>query len=200
LRVWGNKKCDGEKGFTILEVLVTILVISVFLLGSLQATVLATLFRIQAQDKQETANWIQQDLELIKYQAFTLDLDQPDSDANPLTIYKTQLTSPPTDVATACSSKTYGTRLQDTLAPLTNPPYPATQSVTINSKPYNVTRGYILTDQNTAVTGVQTNILTISYTVAYASSHQRFKSGTGANNTVTTLSTEILPNAALSCP
>lgn len=64
-------KLDAN-GFTILETLVTILVTATFLLGSLQATVLATLLRVQAQNKQEISNWIQQDLELIKYNAFIL--------------------------------------------------------------------------------------------------------------------------------
>jgi prepilin-type N-terminal cleavage/methylation domain-containing protein len=175
-KILGNKKAEGEKGFTILEVLVTILVISGFLLGSLQATVLATLFRVQAQDKQEAANWIQQDLELIKYRAFALDIEAPFNPPNP------DVT--PTK-ANGCGN--YRTRLQNILPSIPTP-------VPISSNPirnYTVTRTY----NNTT-----SDVLTINYTVAYASSHPRFKTGTGANNTIAILSTEVLPNAALTCP
>lgn len=152
---------NQEKGFTILEVLVTILVISGFLLGSLQATVLAVFLRIQAQDKQEAANWIQQDLELIRYQAFILDGGVA--------------------VSATCTSG-YASALNTAIGSITNP-------VVINNKNYSVTR----------TPTSNSNILTINYTVAYASTHPRFKSVSGADNTVTTLSTEVIPNAALSC-
>jgi len=56
-----------------------------FVLGSLQAVVLATFFRVQAQDKNEALNWVQQDLELIRYQAFSLDID-PDNPESSLTL------------------------------------------------------------------------------------------------------------------
>jgi prepilin-type N-terminal cleavage/methylation domain-containing protein len=165
-------KMTSDSGFSILEVLVAILVISGFLLGSLQATVLATFFRVQAQDKQEAANWVQQDLELIRYRAFMLDKNS-DGTYNATGTGK-------------CG--TYGTRLQTTI---TTAGYTATQSITINTRNYSVTRAYVAPTASP-------NILQISYTVAYASSHARYK-GSGADNTITTLSTEVRPNAALSC-
>jgi len=166
-------KGKKEKGFTILEVLVTILVISGFLLGALQATVLSTLLRVQAQDKQEAANWIQEDLELIRYNGFILDRN---SDGT----YNITGTG-------KCGS--YGTRLQTTI---TSAGYVATENKTINGRTYSVTRGY-------TVPTASPNILQISYTVAYVSGHPRFRSGAGTANTVSTLSTEVIPNAALSC-
>lgn len=150
-----------EQGFSLLEVLVTILVISGFLLGSLQATVLATLLRIQAQDKQEAINWIQQDVELMRYQAFTLVSDQ----AN-------------------CGN--YGERLEEKL--ISSGFFPEQNEVLINGKEYRVERLYLQSD----------NILQINHVVKYDRNHPRHK-GTTADNTVTKLSTEELPNVALSC-
>ncbi|WP_342597619.1 hypothetical protein VKI21_05980 [Cyanobacterium aponinum UTEX 3222] len=185
------KNGKWEEGFSILEVLVTILVITGFVLGSLQATVLATLLRVQAQDKQEATNWVQQDLELIRYQAFILD----SSGVNTAT----------------CTASTYGARLRDnSLDPdIDNNGFDAYQGVRINDKWYRVFREY--TPVN--------NILRVNYTVAYSPvvsgvntvTHPRYKSSASYNatsttpppstnpNVVTTLSTEVLPNAALSC-
>lgn len=163
---------DFESGFSLIEVLVTILVISGFLLGALQATVLATLLRVQAQDKQDALNWVQQDLELIRYQAFILD--------NPT--IATGLTPSNTD---ACTNSTYGTRLRDFI----DGTYATTANVTINQKNYSVARTYTPSG----------NPLQIAYTVSYASTHPRYKGSTN-DNTLTTLSTEELPNAALKCP
>lgn len=151
-----------EEDFSILEVLVTILVITGFILASLQATVLATLLRVQAQDKQEATNLVQEDLELIRYHAF-------------------MLTSTPAN----CGS--YGTTLQ---ADLEGKGYTdAVQTISVNGRSYDIDRTYNPSE----------NILQISYSVSYDDNqpHPRYTS-TG-DNVVTTLSTEVLPNAALSC-
>lgn len=108
-----------EQGFSLLEVLVTILVISGFLLGSLQATVLATLLRIQAQDKQEAINWTQQDVELMRYKAFTLVSDQG-----------------------SCGN--YGERLEEKL--ISSGFLSEQNEVLINGKEYRVERLYLQSD------------------------------------------------------
>ncbi len=157
-----------EQGFSILEILVTILVITGFILGSVQTIVLATFMRVQAQDKQEATNWIQQDLELIRYQAFILDGGVA--------------------VTSTCDSSSYGSALNTVIGSITNP-------VKINDRNYTVTR----TPSNKG------NILQITYNVEYAPAsgsdpaHPRYKSTVGADNVVTILSTEVLPNAALGC-
>ncbi|WP_017292988.1 type IV pilus modification PilV family protein [Geminocystis herdmanii] len=108
-----------EQGFSLLEVLVTILVISGFLLGSLQATVLATLLRIQAQDKQDAINWTQQDVELMRYKAFTLVSDQDN-----------------------CGN--YGEKLEEKL--ISSGFFPEQDDVLINGKEYRVERLYLQSD------------------------------------------------------
>lgn len=155
-----------EEGFSILEVLVTILVITGFILGSLQATLLATFMRVQAQDKQEAANWVQQDLELIRYEAFTY-------------------------TEGACGS--YGSNLANEIKAKG---YNTNQIVRIQDRTYQVSRQYLINPSSP-------NILPITYRVRYAQgngtqpAHPRYKSG--GDNVVTSLSTEVLPNAALDC-
>lgn len=180
------KNKGKEEGFSILEVLVTILVITGFILGSLQATVLATFMRVQAQDKQEVTNWVQQDLELIRYQAFTL--DNPNALPSPFI-------DPPSPLAKSEACGRYGNRLRASIIGQ----YPVSETVDINGRRYRVTRTYNPGDNTTF-----NNILQINYQVEYAASsgaipaHPRYKSG--GDNIVTTLSTEVLPDAALECP
>lgn len=150
-----------RQGFSLIEVLVTILVISGFLLGSLQAKVLATLLRIQAQDKQEAINWTQKDVELMRYKAFTLEYYDTD-----------------------CGN--YGERLEEKLT--SSGFFTEQDDVLINGKEYRVERRYIQND----------NILQINHIVKYDRDHPRYKA-TIADKTVTKLSTEELPHAALSC-
>ncbi len=159
-----------QQGFSFLEIFVAILVLAGFLLGSLQATVFANLLRVQALDKQEAQNWGQQDLELIMYQAFILD--------NP-----TEATGLTPTQANACNNNQYGQRLEDFI----DDTYPATANITIDNKSYSVTRTYTPSG----------NTLQITHAVAYASSHPRFSSG--GDNTVASLSAEVIPNAVLSC-
>lgn len=165
---------NQTQGFSILEVLVTIFVVSGFLIASLQATVLAILFRLQAEDKQEAINWIQEDLELIRYQAFILDSSTETSGLTPTH-------------DDACNDTTYGQRLKDFI----DSTYASTTTITINHKSYDVTRAY--EDAG--------NILGISYKIEYDNDqpHPRFQTASGADNTVTALSTEVMPHAVLSC-
>lgn len=190
-----NKKTPLKLGFSLLEVLISILAVSGFLLLSLEATVLATLLRVQAQDKQQTANWVQQDLELIRYRAFELDKDTGDADGDGDTEeYLTQIDSPDTS-----NCDIYGSHLKNNLDGTTAGNFLTNDTITIDDKSYDVTRNYILTDQDTSTSGVQTNILQVSYIIEYASTHPRYK-GASADNQVTSLSTEVIPHAVLSCP
>ncbi|WP_193799604.1 type II secretion system protein [Cyanobacterium stanieri] len=164
---YSNSSTKNESGFTLIEVLVTILVVTGFVLGSLQAVVLATFFRVQAQDKNEALNWVQQDLELIRYQAFSLDLlvdgHEPDG--------------------SICANSTYGQELLNQV----NSDFPLTQTVSINGKSYDIQRIYQDND----------NTLQISHIVTYNSAHPRYQKD--GDNTVTQLSTEAIPDVALSC-
>lgn len=58
-----------EQGFTLVEVLVAILITTLFVAVSMQAMVLAAVFKTRAQESAEATTWIQEDLENVKYQA-----------------------------------------------------------------------------------------------------------------------------------
>ncbi|AFZ48770.1 hypothetical protein Cyast_2829 [Cyanobacterium stanieri PCC 7202] len=189
---------DKQSGFTLIEVLVTILVVTGFVLGSLQAVVLATFFRVQAQDKNEALNWVQQDLELIRYQAFILPPNiEPDS-------------NPPRDLN--CGN--YGGTLENLID--TDTAHPENERISIglndNQRDYFALRQY----------SANGNTLQVTHLIAYApasnngnDSHPRYNVNAPYNysnmidvedfrennpNYVTTLSTEIIPDAALNCP
>jgi len=61
-----------SKGFTLAEVLASILVISLFTVAAMQVVVVAALFQSNARRFAEASNWIQDDLENIKIVAYDL--------------------------------------------------------------------------------------------------------------------------------
>ena len=61
-----------EQGFTIAEVLVSILIITLFIAIAMQMMVVAAVFKAHAKQSSEAINWIQQDMENVKYQAAKL--------------------------------------------------------------------------------------------------------------------------------
>ncbi len=62
----------SSKGFTLAEVLASILVISLFTVAAMQAVVVAALFHSNARRFAEASNWIQDDLENVKIVAYDL--------------------------------------------------------------------------------------------------------------------------------
>ncbi|HIK35981.1 MULTISPECIES: type IV pilus modification PilV family protein [unclassified Thermosynechococcus] len=61
-----------SQGFTLAEVLASILVISLFTLAAMQAIVVAAFFQADARKFAEASNWIQDDLENVKIVAYDL--------------------------------------------------------------------------------------------------------------------------------
>lgn len=60
------------QGFSLVEVLVGILLISAFLGTAMQAIVSATAFKVRAQELSEATVWIQEDQELVRYKAHNI--------------------------------------------------------------------------------------------------------------------------------
>jgi prepilin-type N-terminal cleavage/methylation domain-containing protein len=58
-----------EQGFTLVEVLVAVLLTTVFVATAMQAVVIAAFFKTRARQYAEATTWIQQDLESVKQQA-----------------------------------------------------------------------------------------------------------------------------------
>lgn len=67
-----QKALKKEQGFTIFEVLVGALISFMFLVGSLQAMVFATVLRVQAQEQALSVQGIQEDIEAIRASAESL--------------------------------------------------------------------------------------------------------------------------------
>jgi prepilin-type N-terminal cleavage/methylation domain-containing protein len=70
-----KKKSKSEAGFSLIEVLVAMLIATFFVLGSMQALVLATMLRVQAQEQQRANQLIQEDIEQIQLAARDLAVD-----------------------------------------------------------------------------------------------------------------------------
>lgn len=61
-----------EEGFTLVEVMISILIISMFVAVSLQSMVFAAYFKARAKGFNEAKIWVQEDLENLRYQASQL--------------------------------------------------------------------------------------------------------------------------------
>lgn len=76
-------KPQQNQGFTLVEVLVAILITTLFVSVAMQAMVIAAVFRVKAQEYAEATTWIQTDLEAtVKYQASILQFPQTTLFAN----------------------------------------------------------------------------------------------------------------------
>lgn len=83
------KLSKPEQGFSMVEVLVAILIATIFVTATMQVMALATVFRVRAQEYAEATNWIQEDLENVKEQASQVGIANvqsmiPDDAATPL--------------------------------------------------------------------------------------------------------------------
>lgn len=63
------KLSKQEQGFTLVEVLVAILIATIFITVAMQMMVIASVFKVKAQENTEATTWIQEDLETVRYQA-----------------------------------------------------------------------------------------------------------------------------------
>lgn len=162
-----------ESGFTLLEVLVGVLIITFFVLGSMQALVLGTSLRVDAQAKQRADQLIQEDVEEVKYGALNLA-------ANHSFCTATAVDSSGDDDVTIDS---FAESLYYSLPPVPTPKNLIADN--LNSPSYTLTR----TINETISTPKR---LRIDYTVT-ASNNREVESNT--NNYV-----EVIPNVATKCP
>jgi prepilin-type N-terminal cleavage/methylation domain-containing protein len=134
-----DKVKNQRQGFTLVEVLVGILVMAAFTGTAMQAIVSATAFKVKAQELSEATVWIQEDLELVRYQANKVTADTSKcsaliSDKGYAEALKVGIDSPSADSTSKTSA--IGQRPY-TLTRVANPK---------NEKPYNVlTLNYTVT-------------------------------------------------------
>jgi type II secretory pathway pseudopilin PulG len=183
-----TKKTKPDQGFSMLEVLVASLIAFGFLIGSLQAMVLAVALRVQAQEKQVANQLIQKEIEDINRIAITLNQNG--------TSYDVQ--------TSRCSASNYDNGYAKALwdAYVADPAYEATpkQKLSIGTgssgedegKEIGLDRTFLTT--NSSGSNAPHKTLKIRYEV---------KEWDGTNfigNAIAEDYLEIIPSAALQCP
>jgi Tfp pilus assembly protein PilV len=134
-----SKSVQAEQGFTMMEILVSVLITTTFVLLSMQALVMATMLRVQAQRTEQANSWLQEDIENAKIQALAI---APDNQKCYASTY----------------ANGYAADLQNTLN--TNLPIDASSARTIFGTVYNMERTYI-----TAGSAAPHKVLRINYQI-----------------------------------
>ena len=165
-------KRKRNTGFTLVEVLVGLLVITGFISTAMQALVTATVFKVKGEELSEATTWIQADLEMVKFKANRLDyvIDPDNSTNNKYT---------PVDAVCAGTGTTgYAAVLSDNLDPVDE-----SKTSTIGNRPYTLTRNIVLP------TEAPYNVLTLEYQVASA-----------GEAPIAITHAKVIPDASLACP
>lgn len=172
-----QKLPQQEQGFTLAEVLIAILIASLFVAAAMQAMVVATVFKVRAQEYSEATNWIQQDLEVVKNQA-----SQYNAGANHDA--RCVATTPETGYADGLSDT-----LSSTGETLVEDANSGTDTANL-TKPFRSGKEFQLTRTITPVSTAPYNILRVNYDV----------SPTSGGSSIATTHTEVIPDASFQCP
>jgi type II secretory pathway pseudopilin PulG len=172
-----SRRQKTSEGFSMIEVLVGILMILSFTLISAQSMVTATAIRVRAQEKSETSNWIQQNLESVKIVANQINYDSASR------VYP--ISSAIADHAARCTAASSGAGYAQALKTMLDTETTQSLSSGIGSRPYTLTR-------TTAVdTTAPFNVLEVTYNV--------YRGTTTTGEPISTLYTEVVPGASLAC-
>lgn len=171
-----------EQGFTLVEVLVAILITTLFVAVSMQAMVLAAVFKARAQESAEATTWIQEDLENVKYQASR---------------YKDN-----TECAPAIINNGYADGFRDSLLKLNNPTNDPANKIGNQTGSYpeifeetsRTKKKFRLRRITNPVDVAPYNRLEVSYDVSPIISTNTF------GKSIANFYTEVIPNAAFQCP
>lgn len=178
----GNKPSD--RGFTMLEVLIAIMVITFFLAGTLQLMAIDTLYKILAKQQANANQWIQEDVEEIRAIAASL--------------------TPNSTNCNATATSNYALALYTAIASNTNLPGANPKPLLGSTgKLYELRRRYPNPlDTTPAFDSSQPHVLKISYevidTAALAGTNQDINRT--ANATIAKFYTEVIPAASFQCP
>ena len=161
-----------NNGFTLVEVLVGLLVITGFISTAMQALVTATVFKVKGQELSEATTWIQEDLEMVKFKASRLHYTVTDPSKN-------EGSYEPDDVACKGSKDTgYASVLKEDLEAVDE-----AKKSAIGNRPYTLTRDVLLP------TTAPYNVLTLEYEVASAD-----------DIPIAVTHATVIPDASLACP
>ena len=177
---------SSESGFSMLEVIIAILVITAFLTGTLQLMAVNALYKVRSERQAQANFWIQEDFEDVKYLASTLDVTSSPSYVSP-------------DVCTNINQG-YGTALRRRLTntPLTTITIPTAQELvptrTIVGKNYSLFRTFNIANQSD-----NPHRLRIDYQVKLATG-QTPNDYQNQENVIARSSVEVIPDASFNCP
>jgi prepilin-type N-terminal cleavage/methylation domain-containing protein len=135
-------KTEANKGFSLVEVMVGILILLGFVGAAMQTLVASAAIKVKAQERSEATVWIQQDIELIRYQASQLA-------ANPALCSATRTTG-------------YADALRDTIvgaSTATSTTTAISKTSSLGARSYTVNRTITLKDASPYV------VMTVSYNV-----------------------------------
>lgn len=184
-----------EKGFTLVEVLVGILLILTFVGVSTQALVLSTVFKVRGQELSEATTWIQEDLENIRFEASRLNFDLATRTAQDQGIHGARCSS-------VDATSGYADLLRDELAGAANT---SITSEDINRSSAIGARPYFLRRTLMPSTTPPYNVMEVRYAV-YAANEAPGVGGvpgtvtdTDAPDAIATSYSEIIPNVSFTC-
>jgi prepilin-type N-terminal cleavage/methylation domain-containing protein len=164
-RVYLPTKRKQQSGFTLIEVLVSLLIVSSFVIVTMEALLIAAIFSSRAEQYDRSFTWIQEDLEFVRFRA-------SEYEKNAFPSSRCSATDPANGLAAGLLSDIGGS------PKVIGPRF-------IGGKDLILTR--------TAVYATAVNpykLLKIDYVVTPQA----------GGSAIATLSTEVLPNAALNCP
>jgi hypothetical protein len=157
-----------------LEVMIAILTITAFSIGTLQLMAFTALYKVRAERQAQANFWIQEDFEDVKFLASTLDVNS--TPANP---------NVSADVCTGNEGYATALRRQLTATPLPTTPIPTEQLV--GTRPF-VRKNYSLY-RTFNITSANPHRLLIDYRVQNQE-----------NDVIARSSVEVIPDASFECP
>jgi prepilin-type N-terminal cleavage/methylation domain-containing protein len=171
LKLTNQLSANQSQGFTLLEVLVSIILLTAFMSVTMATLATATLVKVRSNGLTVATNWIEEDLEAVRSQAAVLAAD-------------------PTKCNATSSSSGFSQALADQLQralPDVNTTRDGTQR-TPDDVP-EVASNYTLTRQASITATAPFEVLQLTYTVTDSENRSN----------VTTMYTEVIPNAAFQC-
>jgi Tfp pilus assembly protein PilV len=168
-------KASSEAGFSLLEVVIAILTITLFLLGTLQLMAVNALYKVRSERQSRADFWIQEDMEDVKSIASTLN--------NPNTFCPN-------------TNNGYAIALKDALGSTAAATSQTVSSRTLVGKSYTLFRDF---PDNANAQRSRPHRLRIDYRVALASG-QIANDYQNQETTISTASFEVIPDASFKCP
>lgn len=149
-----HKIQQQNKGFTLIEVLVGILMATIFVLITSQAIALSALFRVRAQRESEAVLWIQEDFEDIKFKSIQALPSGDCSASRPIDGYAAAVIG----VVDGTINSFSQTTTQETFL---NKSYTATRTLSYyDDSPFHImTVSYSITDETNEIANFYTEVL-----------------------------------------